>query len=430
MITFAISTLGCKVNTYESNSYRQGLEEKGYQEVDFKDKADIYIINTCTVTNTAASKSRQKINQALKLNEDAIICVVGCLVQTSSDDILEKSSIDILVGASGKANLVSYIEEALLNKKQTIMIEDVRENATFEMLPLDHFTHQKRAFLKIQDGCNQFCSYCIIPYARGKERSMNPDLVVLQAKALVKQGHQELVLSGIHTGRYGKEHACSLTDLMYKLIEVEGLKRIRISSIEMNEVTDRLLDLMENNDKIAKHLHIPLQSGSDTILKNMNRQYLTAAYYERLIEIRNRIPKIAITADVIVGFPQEDDSLFLETVSFIEKSQFTSLHVFPYSMRKNTIAATLKPQIENSVKKQRVHKLMEISNNQFVNYKQTFVNKTVSVLVEQKKNGYYFGHSSEYLPVYIEEEATIGEIVDVKISRFQNNELYGKVDVE
>lgn len=402
MTTFAIASLGCKVNTYESQGYESELLLKGYQQVPFKEKADIYIINTCAVTNTASSKSRQKIHQAHALQPSAIIAVVGCYVQSATKQVEAIDGVDILVGSDGKANLVTLIEERLQGKKQPAQIHDVRKVSVFEALPIHKFEHQTRAFLKIQDGCNQFCSYCIIPFARGAERSLEEEQVLKIAKDFVQNGHLEIVLAGIHTGRYGNGTGRNLCDLLLRMTsEIQGLKRIRISSIELNEVSDELIALMKREPKIARHLHIPVQSANNRVLADMNRPYTIEEFKERIVWIRSQLPNISISSDVIVGFPQESEEEFIDTFQNISDMQLSFLHIFPYSKRDYTKAADMLGHIENKIKKERASRLAQRSKELYTAYKQTFIDKEVSVVVEQVRDGYYIGHSSEYLEVCI-----------------------------
>lgn len=401
MTTFAIATLGCKVNTYESQGYESALLAKGYQQVSFKEKADVYIINTCAVTNTAGSKSRQKIHQAKALNQNALIAVVGCYVQTAKEQLEQQEHVDILIGSDGKRTLADRIEKALQGEKQVNEIHDVRALRVFEALPIQHFEHQTRAFLKIQDGCNQFCSYCIIPYARGAERSLPEDEVIKIAQDLCFSGHQEIVLSGIHTGRYGRDINTNLTQLMKRMCkEVKGLRRIRISSIEMNEISDELLTFMQKEPKIARHLHIPIQSANNEVLKNMHRPYDVEWFKERVKYIRSLMPDISISSDVIVGFPQESEEQFVDTMENIKQMELSFLHIFPYSRRDHTVAATMSGHLENKIKKERAARLAQCSKALYTAYKQKFVGKEVSVLFEKEKDGMLFGHTSEYLEVY------------------------------
>ena len=400
MTTFAIATLGCKVNTYESQGYESALLEKGYVQVSFKERADVYIINTCAVTNTAGSKSRQKIHAAIALNPDALIAVVGCYAQTASEQLEQDANIDILLGSDGKSRLADMIEEGLRQKRPQKLIHDVRKVNVFEALPIHRFEHQTRAFLKIQDGCNQFCSYCIIPFARGAERSLPEDEVLAIARRLCESGHQEIVLSGIHTGRYGNGINSSLCQLMKRMVkEIPNLQRIRISSIEMNEITDELLEFIKGEEKIARHLHIPVQSANTTVLKNMNRPYTIAWFMERVDYIRSLIPDISISSDVITGFPQESEEQFQDTLDNIARMRLSFLHVFPYSRRDHTAAAQMSGHLENKIKKERASRLANLSKQLYTAYKQNFIGKEVSVIFEKEKDGKLIGHSSEYLEV-------------------------------
>lgn len=400
MTTFAIATLGCKVNTYESQGYESALLEKGYEQVSFKEKADVYIINTCAVTNTAGSKSRQKIHAAIALNPDALIAVVGCYAQTASEQLEQDANIDILLGSDGKSRLADMIEEGLRKKRPQKLIHDVRKVNVFEALPIHRFEHQTRAFLKIQDGCNQFCSYCIIPFARGAERSLPEDEVLAIARSLSESGHREIVLSGIHTGRYGNGINSSLCQLMKRMVkEIPKLQRIRISSIEMNEITDELLEFIKGEEKIARHLHIPVQSANTTVLKNMNRPYTIAWFMERVDYIRSLIPDISISSDVITGFPQESEEQFQDTLDNIARMRLSFLHVFPYSRRDHTAAAQMSGHLENKIKKERASRLANLSKQLYTAYKQNFIGKEVSVIFEKEKDGKLIGHSSEYLEV-------------------------------
>lgn len=428
MTTFAIATLGCKVNTYESQGYESALLEKGYQQVSFKDKADIYIINTCAVTNTAGAKSRQKIHQAHAANPKAVIAVVGCYVQTAKDAMEQMEHVDILIGSDHKSRLADMIETCLHDRKKQIVLHDVRQVKAFEALPIHKFEHQTRAFLKIQDGCNQFCSYCIIPYARGAERSLPEEEVLKVAKDLVRNGHLEIVLSGIHTGRYGRDLNTTLLHLMKRMVkEVEGLQRIRISSIEMNEINDELLAFMKEEQKIARHLHIPIQSANTTVLKKMNRPYDVEWFKQRVSYIRSLMPDISISTDVITGFPQESEQEFQDTVENIESIGFSFLHVFPFSKRDNTVAAKMDGHLGNKVKKQRAAVLGNLSKVLYAQYKERFLHKEVEVLLEKVEDGYLFGHTSEYLEVYV--QADISELHTMKrvtIADITQDRLYAK----
>ena len=424
MKTFAIATLGCKVNTFESESYIESLKSAGFSLVDFKCSADIYIINTCSVTNTAASKSRQKINQAIRQNEHALICVVGCYVQTNQDDLSDIDRIDLLIGAKHKNKLVEYIldgqGETDISKQRDLL---------FEPLPLKHYNNQTRAFLKIQDGCDQFCSYCIIPYARGNERSAQCDDLIDMAKGLVSSGHKEIVLSGIHIGRFGKDGNQDLSYLLNRLAnEVDGLLRIRLSSIEITEITPQLLDVMSKSPKIVHHLHIPLQSGCDTVLQRMKRPYTCDQFYDRLKELRNRFDKISISTDIIVGFPGETDEEFEDTLAFAEKCRFSFIHVFPYSLRANTEAAKLDGHLDSNTKKSRAQRLTAKSNLMKSHYELQFVNKEVMVLFESYHQGMATGHTAEYVLVSVNSEVPLNnQCLPVWITHHKHGRNYGVI---
>jgi len=424
MIKFAILTLGCKVNLYESENYVQSLKEAGYIEVAFNEQADIYVINTCTVTNTASSKSRQKINQARKQNPKAVICAVGCLVQIGDENL---DDIDIMIGSAHKDQLVSLINKALSENEKYRLVDDVRQNSNFDELYVSNFTHHTRAFLKIQDGCDQFCAYCIIPYARGKERSLAPDKVIEQAKKLLTNGHKEIVLSGIHTGRYGKDHQTNLTTLIKQLLTT-SIYRLRISSIEITEITDEMILLIKEDDRLAKHLHIPLQSGCDKMLTLMKRPYDTAYFLDRIRYIQQMIPDISISTDVIVGFPGESEEDFMKTLSFIKEVNFSFLHVFPYSKKSGTVAAQMADQISKDVKRSRVTQLISLSNKMYEAYQKTFLTKKVDIIMEAEKEGKWMGHSSHYLPIEIDsDEVYRNKVYNVSIMSYENLHLLGKI---
>lgn len=424
MTTFAVATLGCKVNTYESVGYVEGLLALGYKEVSFHDVADVYIINTCAVTNTAASKSRQKIQRAKRKNPNAFICVVGCLMQTTPEEDYE---VNLRVGSSGKKDLPQKIHQALQGEEIKQTLDDMRQIQVFESLRIHAFQKQTRAYLKIQDGCNQFCSYCIIPYARGKERSLPLEEAYQNAKELVESGHKEIVLTGIHTGRYGNDLGTNLLALLKRLVEIEGLDRIRISSIEMNEIDEAFIAFMKENTKIAKHLHIPIQSACNTTLQRMNRPYTVEKFIEKVNQICNEIPCISISSDIIMGFPQESEEEFLETMNNLETIQFSFLHVFPFSKRDGTKACTIEGHIINTIKKERCKKVSLLSKNLYNEYKSTFIGKEIEVLFEYEKDGYAFGHSSEYLPLQCKsDKAKINTIQKVIVTHIVDDTLYGE----
>ena len=392
MKTFQIQTLGCKVNAYESEYYRQTLLNAGYLEGLPKEITDLVIINTCTVTNTASFKSRQKITQAKRSNPNAIIVVVGCYVQTHHDFLKEKYQVDLLIGAKDKDRFLELIE----NNQNSNSFEYPR---SFEALPIHSFKHQKKAYIKVQDGCNQFCTYCIIPYARGRERSSNEDEIIRQINAYDQ--HKEITLTGIHTGRYGNDINLNLYHLLKRIISETRIERIRISSIEITEVTDEVIELIKNEPRFAKHLHIPLQSADNNVLKSMNRPYSIEEYLTRLDYIRKEIDDICISTDLIVGFPTETEELFENSLENIKQCMFSFMHVFPYSKREMTKAAEYEMQFTNEIKKDRVHRAQRLSDLNNMIVLKSWIGKSVEVLCEEIHDNYVFGYSSQYLPVLV-----------------------------
>lgn len=420
MKTIAFHTLGCKVNTYESNAMLKIFNEAGYQEVDFKEIADVYVINTCTVTNTGDSKSRQMIRKAIRKNPQATVCVVGCYSQIAPEEIEQIEGVGVVLGTQHRKDIVKYVDEYLKTGKPVIKVDNVMNLKKFEDLNIDRFKNT-RAFLKIQDGCNNFCTYCIIPYARGRVRSRDKDSVLNQAKTLVANGYVEIVLTGIHTAGYGEDlNNYSFYDLLVDLVKIDGLKRLRISSIETSQINDEIINLIGSNDIIVDHLHIPLQSGCDATLKRMNRKYTTSQYLEKINKIRNYLPNIAFTTDVIVGFPGESDEEFEETYNFIKEVNYSELHVFPYSPRRNTPAAKMKDQVDDKIKHERVNRLLELSKELNRDFALKQIGKTLKVLFEKRDGDYLVGHASDYLKVRVKTtDNLIGEIVEVKINNYE-----------
>lgn len=423
----AIHTLGCKVNTYESQAMLRLFEHNGYEEVSFKDVADVYVINTCTVTNTGDSKSRQMIRKAIRKNPQAIICVVGCYSQVAPHEIETIDGVGIILGTQFRNEIVDLVKQYQKDRKMIIKVADVMKLKTFEDLNIDRFSNT-RAFLKIQDGCNNFCTYCIIPYARGRVRSRSPESVLNQAKKLVEHGYYEIVLTGIHTAGYGEDlENYSFFDLLVDLSKIDGLKRLRISSIETSQIPDEMVDLIASSKVIVNHLHVPLQSGCDETLKRMNRKYNCETYYNKLVKIREKIPDIVFTTDVIVGFPGETEKEFTKTYEFIKKVGYTQLHVFPYSPRKGTPAAKMPNQVDERIKHERVNKLIDLSHQLNDDYAKSQIGKTLRVLFEKEENGYYVGHGDNYLLVKVESDSElIGQIKNVIIESYSNI-LIGRV---
>lgn len=406
---FAIETLGCKVNEYESQYYAQQLEKQGYEPVHLDDGPDICIINTCTVTNTAAAKSRQKINRAKKLNPDSVIVLVGCYAQSLSEEERSAMQADLIIGASHKKELPKLIDKFLAQHHKIDTVEDIRRFDDFEDMPISSFENQHRAFLKIEDGCNQFCTYCQIPYVRGRERSMPKDKAVQAAIQLAKMGHQEIVLTGIHTGRYADE-GLKLADLLELLLQATPENvHFRISSIEITEVDDDLIALMAQNPRLCRHLHIPIQAASNPVLKRMARPYTVEEFARRLETIRKAIPDISVSTDVITGFVAESEEEFEEGKKNLEDLHFSFLHVFPYSRRDGTAAAAMKGQVHGSIVKERVSQLLDLSARLREQDMARF--DQLSVLIEKKTPRGYTGYTSQYHPVCIEsDEALEGRI--------------------
>ena len=419
MKTVAFHTLGCKVNTYESNAMLKIFNEAGYQEVDFKQVADVYVINTCTVTNTGDSKSRQMIRKAIRKNPKATICVVGCYSQTAPEEIEKIEGVGVVLGTQYRSDIVKYVDEHLETGEMVIKVDNVMNLRKFEDLNIDRFKNT-RAFLKIQDGCNNFCTYCIIPYARGRGRSRQKESVLNQAQRLVDNGYVEIVLTGIHTAGYGEDlDDYSFYELLVDLVKIKGLKRLRISSIETSQISDEIIDLIGSNEIIVDHLHVPLQAGSDATLKRMNRKYTTAEYLEKINKIRSYLPNIAFTTDVIVGFPGETDEEFEETYNFIKQVNYSELHVFPYSPRKNTPAAKMKDQVNDQIKHERANRLLQLSKELNHEFALKQIGKTLKVLFEKRDGEYLIGHAGDYLKVKVKTaDNLIGEIVTIKIDKY------------
>lgn len=418
----AIHTLGCKVNIYESEYIINILKENGYQIVDFDSKADIYIINTCTVTNTSDKKSEKMIKRARKQNKDAIIIAMGCHAQIKGDNI----DADIIIGNKDKSKIISLIEEYQENKNKIKRIYNL-DNISFEDMYISSFNSHTRAFVKIQDGCDAFCSYCIIPYARGPIRSKDPKTVIKEITSLVENGYKEIILTGIHTGKYGKDINYTFEQLLKDIIKIKNLYRIRISSIEINELTDPILDLIKDNKIIAKHLHIPLQSGSDKILKLMDRKYDLKFYKDRIEKIRKMIKDVSITTDLIVGFPNEDEKDMEDTLKFIKEIKFTKIHTFPYSKREGTKAASMENQIDETIKRKRVKTVLELSDQLEQDFYQSKLNKTEEVIIEQTKDGKSYGYTSNYIKVEINSPLKPNEVISVKINKVNNKKVTGKI---
>ena len=418
MKTFTVYNLGCKVNAYELSAISSLLIKEGFEEDN--NNPDVVIINTCSVTATADQKSRQHIRKMQKLFPNAVIAVMGCYSQGNHKFISEEIKPTILLGTSHRKDVVDLIKKALNEGGNYIVIDENTRQFDYEELGITSYTENVRAFLKIQDGCNNFCTYCIVPYRRGKMRSRNKENVIKEATYLVSQGYQEIVLSGIHVGGYGQDlKDCSFSELVDTLSNIPGLKSLRISSIEESEIDDKLIKLIQEKDNLAKHLHIPLQSGANHVLKMMNRKYTREQFIEKIKYIKKLVPDVMISGDVIVGFPQETEEDFLDTYNLC-KECFDMLHVFPYSMRPGTVAAKMNGQISPEVKKQRSKVLLDLSDELYTKYVSRFIDKEVTVLVEKydEQNELNIGHTTNYINMKIpNKESKVGEYITVKLQK-------------
>ena len=408
---FNIITFGCKVNQYESNMMKENMLSSNFFYREDLSDANIIIVNTCSVTNVADKKCLKMIRRLKREYSNAILVVAGCSSQ-NKQSVYESLDIDILIGNRDKSIIDKLIKEYIETEKKYVKFYNDR-NLDFEDMYISDYNHT-RAFIKIEDGCDNFCSYCIIPYVRGSVRSKDFDKVIKEAKELAKHGHKEIVLTGIHTGHY-LNNGYDLTDLINELSKIDDIKRIRISSIEVTELNDKFLDMLKNNDKVCDHLHIPLQAGSDEILKRMNRKYDLAYYEEKIKKIRSIRPDISISTDIIVGFPYETEELFLNTLEFSKKIKFSKIHVFPYSVRVGTVAANMEEQVDEVVKRMRVKRLMAVSHMLEVDYYNKFKDKELDILIETCDNNVSEGHTSNYLLVSVPENIKVGEIVRRKI---------------
>ncbi|MEY9975479.1 tRNA (N(6)-L-threonylcarbamoyladenosine(37)-C(2))-methylthiotransferase MtaB [Lysinibacillus sp. RC79] len=419
-------TLGCKVNHYETEAIWQLFKEEGYERTEFDRKADVYVINTCTVTNTGDKKSRQVIRRAIRQNPDAVICVTGCYAQTSPAEIMAIPGVDIVVGTQDRTKLLGYIDQYLTERQPINAVRNIMKNRVYEELDVPAFTDRTRASLKIQEGCNNFCTFCIIPWARGLMRSRDPQEVLSQAQQLVDAGYLEIVLTGIHTGGYGQDlKDYNLAQLLRDLeANVKGLKRLRISSIEASQLTDEVIEVLRESNIVVNHLHIPIQSGSDTVLKRMRRKYTMEFFSERLTKLHEALPDLAVTSDVIVGFPGETEEEFMETYNFIRDHKFSELHVFPFSPRTGTPAARMEDQIAEDIKNERVHRLIALNDQLAKEYASRFEDQVLEVIPEEfvhdggSEDGLLTGYTDNYLKVVFEgPESLIGQLVKVKITQ-------------
>jgi threonylcarbamoyladenosine tRNA methylthiotransferase MtaB len=429
MPTVAFYTLGCKVNFYDTEAIWQLFKNEGYEQVDFESTADVYLINTCTVTNTGDKKSRQIIRRAVRRNPDAVIAVTGCYAQTSPAEIMAIEGVDLVIGTQDRDKIMSFVDQIQDDRKPVNAVRNIMKTRDFEELDVPDFSDRTRAFLKIQEGCNNFCTFCIIPWSRGLSRSRDSHSVIEQAKQLVASGYKEIVLTGIHTGGYGDDmENYNLTSLLWDLDKVEGLERIRISSIEASQIDDAMIDVLNRSSKMCRHLHIPLQAGEDSVLKRMRRKYTTEQFAAKIKRLHEAMPGVAITTDVIVGFPGETEEMFESGYRFMEELGFAEMHVFPYSKRTGTPAARMEDQVDEEVKNERVHKLIDLSERMQLQYAKTFVGEVLDVIPERDYKGapgtgLVMGYTDNYIQVVFEgSESLVGKLCRVKITEAGVNE--------
>ena len=421
--------LGCKVNQYESEAIAELFAEKGYDIVGIDEAADVYVINTCTVTNFGDKKSRQLIRKVKRQNENAIVAVVGCYAQTAPRELMKVEGVNLVIGTKDRAQIVEMVENYKAENGVENHVSDIMKERVFEPLSIQKLANRTRAYLKIQDGCSQYCSYCIIPYARGPIRSRDPQDVLAEVKRLAENGFKEVVLTGIHVASYGKDrHDTSLLEILRQVHEVEGIERIRFSSIEPNVVTEEFARAMAELPKVCDHFHLSLQSGCDKTLKEMNRKYDTEKYRQAAATLRKYLPEVALTTDIIVGFPGETEEDFQASYAFAREIGFAKIHVFPYSPKKGTPAAARKDQLLNGVKSERSHKLMELSDKMADAFIQAYVGREVEVLYERAiGEGLYEGHTTNYIKVKATSEKDLtNQIVKTRITKAEMEELFGE----
>lgn len=425
----ALTTLGCKVNQFETEVMEGLFKKKGYEVVPFAEAADFYIINTCSVTSLGERKSRQLIRRARRQNEQAIIAVTGCYSQLAPEEIKAIEGVRVVLGTKERGHIVEYVEQAAREDGVLDEVTDIMQADAFEDIPLFDMPERTRAFLKIQEGCTNFCSYCIIPYARGPLRSRHPESVLQEAKKLVAAGFKEIVLTGIHLGAYGRDLAenVTLADAARAVLTLPELKRLRLGSLESIELSPELFALIRSDERFAKHLHLPLQAGSDAILKAMNRHYDTAEFARLIETVEDAVPGVAISTDIIVGFPGETEELFQQSLDFAARMNFARMHVFPYSRRKGTPAASMPDQVAPEVKKDRVHRMQQLADQKAAEFHAAFLGRTVGVLFETAHEGVWDGLTGNYIRVYTDAPVTGGSISRVRLERLYRDGIWGRL---
>ena len=436
-------TLGCKVNQYETNAMAQKFLEKGYQIIEEitpenEDiKPDICIINTCTVTNMSDRKSRQMLRRLKEKNPETIVVAVGCYAQVAKEELAKIPEIDLVLGNNEKVEVVKHVEEYINNNINNVELDDVMYSKEFSDFGDVTYTEKTRAVIKIQDGCDRFCSYCIIPYARGRVRSRKPESIISEITQIASKGIKEVVITGIHIASYGKDFAMSkdsklanyrLIDLLEEINEIQGIQRIRLGSIEPLLITEEFVERLKKLEKICHHFHLSLQSGCDETLKRMNRRYTTEQFKEIVRLLRNAYKDVNLTTDIIVGFPGETDEEFNKTYQFLKKIKFYKMHVFKYSPRKGTKAAVMPNQISGDIKEKRSRELLELSNENELEYNQKYIGKEMEVLFEEEKEKIYKGHTQNYILVYCQTDKKIdNKIEKVICKKAEQDHIFGKV---
>lgn len=426
----ASHALGCKVNQYESEAIAELFAERGYEIVGIDEPADIYIINTCTVTNFGDKKSRQLIRKVKRLNAGAVVAAIGCYAQTASEEIKNIEGVNLIIGTKGRRDIVDLVESYIPEMGVVCTVSEISKEREFEHLSINKLADRTRAYLKIQDGCSQFCSYCIIPYARGPIRSRDPKDIMDEVHTLAENGFKEIILTGIHVASYGKDlKGTTLLDVIRQVQDTDGIERIRFSSVEPNLITREFAAQLSEMNKVCSHFHLSLQSGSDRTLKRMNRKYNTAAYAEAVSILREYFPDVALTTDIIAGFPGETDEDFEESIKFAEKIGFSKIHAFPYSPKKGTPAAAMQDQIQNSVKNVRTGRLIALSDAMGDKFIEGFIGKVMPVLYEQEiSENLYEGYTENYIRVTVKSETNIkNKILDTKILSAEKERAHGEI---
>ncbi|MCL2592970.1 MAG: tRNA (N(6)-L-threonylcarbamoyladenosine(37)-C(2))-methylthiotransferase MtaB [Defluviitaleaceae bacterium] len=423
-LKIAATTLGCKVNVYDTDAMLSAFRASGHLIVGFSEIADVYIVNTCTVTNFGDKKSRQMLRNAKKTNPDAIVVAAGCYTQTSPEEIKKIDGVNILIGTKERSKIVEIVENYAKNSDVENYISDIMNEQVFESLEVDNLSEKTRAYIKIQEGCNNFCTYCIIPYARGPVRSRNIEDIVSEAKKLSSSGYKEVVLAGINVASYGKDlnQDVSLLDVLEEVHKINEIKRIRFSSIEPTVITNEFIECLKTLPKICDHFHLSLQSGCDKTLQAMNRKYLSEDYRQAILKIRKIMPNASITTDIIVGFPGETEKDFLESYDFAKEMQLSKIHVFPYSPKKGTKAAEFKAQIPNHIKNERSKKMIELGEEMQREFLKSFIGKNLSILFEKRTDaGFYEGYSTNYIPVKTYSQKCLeNEIFELKMLKIED----------